>query len=227
MGIRIVRSVRPKVFQEWVSSALPPFYTRQGRKSSSYSRCVCVPSALIRSLPAPRSRLSSLPPSRLPPSMSDSCEQPRKRQRVDDAGNDATPHEHEEPVRYCHIEYASTDMEATSEFFAKLFNWPADKSEPMHYYPLAKVCAHSRPRREGEVESTAPAGSARAPLRCACCRLTLLTHSLDAGTIAHINVPDVHETLKRALAAGATVVTPVTPLESHGHTVGYYATVKV
>jgi len=64
MGIRIVRSVRPKVFQEWVSSALPPFYTRQGRKSSSYSRCVCVPSAHMLAARAPLTPL--LPPS-LPP----------------------------------------------------------------------------------------------------------------------------------------------------------------
>jgi len=54
-------------------------------------------------------------------------------------------------------------------------------------------------------------------------RLTLLTHSLDAGTITHISVPNLQETLKVALAAGATIVTPETPVETYGS----YVTLRV
>ena len=120
------------------------------------------------------------------------------------------------PPHYCHAEYASTDMEATSEFFVKLFNWPVFKRETRHYYavPDSPLCARARPRREGEVDSTFRTAPFRAPHS---------SDSLDAGTITHISVPNLQETLKVALAAGATIVTPETPVETYGS----YVTLRV
>jgi hypothetical protein len=75
-------------------------------------------------------------------------EQSRKRCRSDSDGQHHCPNPEATTApafgAYCHVEYFSTDMPATSKFYADMFGWSMMPMDSIHYYPLKNVCANSR-----------------------------------------------------------------------------------